>query len=281
MRLWGKSFLFILLCCLSGLNAEASDIKVMTFNLRVPVDPYPNDWNSRRPRVIAIIKAQQPDFLGVQEATPEIIADLRKELPDYSVLGRGRNADEGGEGTQIFYKKARWNLDAHDQGTLQLSPTPEIPGSNGWAMQWPRIFTWAHLQEKRTRKFIYVFNTHFPLTPHERDLSAQLLAKSIAERKHKNDAAILTGDFNACEDEASMKYLLGQDGSPITMKDTYRVLHPDSKAGTFHAFGTIETCRIDYIYTLGSIKIFDSNIIKDHENFASDHYAVTAKIGLK
>jgi len=65
------------------------------------------------------------------------------------------------------------------------------------------------------------------------------------------------------------------------MKDTYRVLHPDSKAGSFHAFGTVETCKIDYIYTLGSIKILDANIIKDNANYASDHYAVTAKIDLK
>jgi endonuclease/exonuclease/phosphatase family metal-dependent hydrolase len=274
-------FLSILLFCLSSVHTKASDINVMTFNLRVPVDPYPNDWNSRLPRVIATIKNQHPDFLGVQEATPEMIADLRNELVDYRVLGRGRNTDEGGEGTQIFFKKDRWHLDKHDQGTLQLSPTPDIPGSNGWAMQWPRIFTWAHLQEKSTKKFIYVFNTHFPLIPHERDLSAQLLAKSISERKHKHDSVILTGDFNACDDEASMQYFLGKNNSPIVMKDTYRALRPDSKAGTFHAFGKTETCKIDYIYILGKVDILESTIIKEHENFASDHYAVTAKLGFK
>ncbi|GGY61893.1 endonuclease [Cellvibrio zantedeschiae] len=253
----------------------------MTFNLRVPVDPFPNDWNSRLPRVATIIKTHNPDVLGVQEATPEIIADLKKAFPEYDVIGRGRNVDEGGEGTQIFYKKDRFTLDKRDHGTLQMSPTPNVAGSNGWAMQWPRIFTWVHLQDKKTKKFIYVFNTHFPLKPHERDLSAELLAKTIAERKYKKHAAILTGDFNACEDEASMKYLLGQNGSPIATKDTYHQLHPDDKAGTFHAFGTTETCKIDYIYTLGKIEPLESTIIKERENFASDHYAVTAKIGFK
>ncbi len=273
-----KLFLYTFLFCLFSLNTQANDIKVMTFNLRVPVDPYPNDWKSRLPRVLSTIRTQEPDVLGVQEATPEIITDLRNALPDYKVIGRGRDADEGGEGSQIFYKKSRWLLDRHDQGTLQFSSTPTIAGSNDWNMQWPRIFTWVYLQDKPTKKFVYVFNTHFPLKPQERDLSVQLLAKSIVERKHKKAPAILTGDFNACDDEASMKYLLGQNGSPITMVDTYHLLHPDSKAGSFHAFGTTETCKIDYIYTLGLNQVLNANIIKDKDQFASDHYAVTATI---
>lgn len=276
-----KLFLLIFFYCLINSNAQANDIKAMTFNLRVPVDPYPNDWTSRLPRIVASIKAQQPDFLGVQEATPEVIADLRNAFPDYGVIGRGRDANEAGEGTQIFYKKNRWNLDTHDQGTLQLSSTPNIPGSNDWGMQFPRIFTWSHFQDKKSKQFIYVYNTHFPLKPNERDLSAQLLVKSISERQHKKDSVVLTGDFNACEDEASMKYLLGQNGSPIAMKDTYRILHPDNTAGTFHEFGTVKSCKVDYIYTLGSLNTLESNIIKDHGNFASDHYAVTAKISFK
>jgi endonuclease/exonuclease/phosphatase family metal-dependent hydrolase len=262
------------------INAHAFDINVMTFNLRVPVDPAPNDWDSRRPRVIAIINNQQPDFLGVQEAVPNVVKNLTTDLSGYAVIGRGRDSDSGGEGTQIFYRKDRWNLDAKDQGTLQLSSTPTIPGSNDWGMQWPRIFTWAHLYEKKSRKAIYVFNTHFPLKPEERDLAAQLLAKYIAERKHKNDSVILTGDFNACEDEASMKYLQGENGSPIAMHDSYRVLHPDSKAGTFHGFGTTDGCKIDYIYTLGKLAVITSDILKDPEGagFSSDHYAVSARL---
>ncbi len=250
----------------------------MTFNLRVPIDPYPNDWSSRLPRVISIIKDQQPDFLGVQETTPEMLGDLRRELPEYMVIGRGRNTDEGGEGTQIFYKKNRWNIDKHDHGTLQLSPTPEIPGSNGWNMQWPRIFTWAHLKEKRTQKSIYIYNTHFPLLPQERDLSTKQISSAIAERKHKRSPVILMGDFNACESEYSMKYLLGEDDSPITMKDTYRLIHPISNAGTFHAFGKTETCKIDFIYALGKIRVLDANIINESEPFASDHLAVTTTL---
>ncbi len=278
MQSWLKIILCALLLSAFSLASHANNIKVMTFNLRVPIDPYPNDWNSRLPRVISIIKAQQPDFLGVQETTPEMLGDLRRALPEYLVIGRGRNADEGGEGTQILYKKNRWNIDRYDQGTLQLSPTPEIPGSNGWNMQWPRIFTWAHLKEKRTKKSIYIYNTHFPLLPQERDLSATQISSAIAARKHKRSPVILTGDFNACENEHSMKYLLGEDGSPITMKDTFRLIHPNSNVGTFHAFGKTESCKIDYIYVLGKIRTLDANILNESEIFSSDHFAVTTTL---
>ena len=287
VKLW-RFFSHVFFCCvvyfLFCLRVNALDINVMTINLRVPVDPAPNDWVSRKPRIVAVIKQQPLDFLGVQESVPQFVVDLQNEFVNFQHLGRGREADGGGEGVQIFYRKDRWVLDKHDFGTLQLSPTPDIPGSNAWGMQWPRIFTWAHFREKKSGKFVYVFNTHFPLKPQERDLSVQLLAKYISERKHKNHSVILMGDFNACEDEASMHYLLGQGGSPIAMQDTYRMLYPDVNAMTFHAFGKInDGCKIDYIYTLGRFNVLQANIIKDAESsgFASDHYAVSAKIRLE
>ncbi|MES2822559.1 MAG: endonuclease/exonuclease/phosphatase family protein [Pseudomonadota bacterium] len=262
-------------------HAKAVEIKVMTFNLRVPVDPVPNDWATRKPRVISIIKKESPDFLGVQEAVPQVVTDLANEFTQYQFIGRGRDADGRGEGTQIFYRKDRWRLNKLDQGTLQLSPTPDIPGSNAWGMQWPRIFTWALFHERNSGKSLYVFNTHFPLKPQERDLTVQLLANYISARKQQKTPVILTGDFNACEDEASIAYLLGQGASPIAMQDSYRILHPESKLTTFHAFGTDnDRCKIDYIFTLGEVDILQADIIQDPEGegFASDHYAVTAKI---
>jgi endonuclease/exonuclease/phosphatase family metal-dependent hydrolase len=258
--------------------AYASDITAMTFNLRIPVDPPPYDWQTRLPRIIAVIKHQQPDILGVQEVTPAMRQDLQAALEGYAFVGRGRELGGEGEGTYIVFSKARWELDADDQGTRQLSSTPDLVGSNDWGMKWPRIFTWAHLRDKKSGKFIYVFNTHFPLEPKERDLSVQLLAKAIAERKQIADPVILTGDFNACADEASMRYLLGEGDSPIAMRDTYQVLHPAAKAETFHAFGTNHSCKIDYVFMLGAINTRSARIIKEKNHFSSDHFAVTAKL---
>ena len=203
--------LILLLMCLfpqlTFANTTATkpmEVVAMTFNLRVPVEPAPLDWNSRHHLVAQHIKSQQPDFFGVQEAVPNVIENLASDFPHYVFVGRGRDKGGIGEGTQIFYKSDRWRLDADDNGTLQLSPTPDVVGSNGWEMQFPRIFTWAHLIEKKSGKAIYVFNTHFPLVPKDRLLSSILLARAIADRKHPQDPVILSGDFNACEDEDSM-----------------------------------------------------------------------------
>lgn len=270
--------LLLALCSLPVARAETNEISAMTFNLRVPIDPPPYDWPSRLPRALAIIQQQAPDFIGVQEVTPTMIQDLRIALPAYAVVGRGRETGGEGEATPILFLQDRWELDKRDQGTLQLSPTPEVTGSNGWNMQWPRIFTWVHLREKKTGKSLYVFNTHFPLQAKERDLSVRLLSKTIAERKHPRDPVILTGDFNACEEEASMDYLRGMGGSPVTMKDSYRQLHPNKKVGTFHDFGRVDSCKIDYVYLLGPLKIISSQVVSENSNFSSDHYAVVAKL---
>lgn len=274
---------FIVLMHCSALSAQVLDVKLMSFNVRVPVDPAPNDWASRAPRVMDIILKESPDILGVQEAVAKQVSDLNNSLPDYGYLGRGREVDGGGEGTQIFYNKNHWKLDASDTGTLQISPTPNVPGSNAWNFQWPRIFTWAHLYSKKTGKGFYVFNTHFPLKPEERDLSVKLLADSIAARKHKNEPVVLLGDFNACSNEASMKYLRGESGSPVAMVDSFLTLHPNDKSASYHGFGKkTDGCRIDYIYVQGKVDVISSDIIKDQDGagYASDHYAVSARVKL-
>ena len=279
MRLLGLLGFIALMNC--DLVNAATELKVMSFNLRVPVDTVPNDWASRSPRVMNIILKNKPDILGVQEAVPLQVSDLSAHLKDYEQVGRGRELNGGGEATQIFFNKYRWRLDKSDFGTLQISPTPDVAGSNGWNFQFPRIYTWAHLNSKKTGKGIYIFNTHFPLKPEERDIAVKQLANSISERKYKNDPIVLLGDFNACETEASMKYLRGDSGSPVTMTDSFLLKHPDEKVWTYHDFGKKqEGCRVDYIYVAGAVTVKSSNIIKDAEaaGFASDHYAVSARI---
>jgi endonuclease/exonuclease/phosphatase family metal-dependent hydrolase len=231
--------------------------------------------------VLGIINAQQPDFFGVQEAVPYVVSEIDGALTAYNSIGRGRDANGGGEGSQIFYRNDRWNVDWNNQGTFQLSPTPEVPGSNGWGFQWVRICTWARMINKTTGQAVYVYNTHFPLAPNERNLCATLVASRIASRAFKNEPVILTGDFNACEGEASMNYFLGQGGSPITMKDSYRVLFPSALAGTFHGFGgNAGACKIDYVYTMGESSVLEASIIRDQllGGYPSDHFVVRGKM---
>jgi endonuclease/exonuclease/phosphatase family metal-dependent hydrolase len=284
--------LFRLSACLAALIgfhgagcAQALAIDVMSFNVRVPIDPAPHDWASRKARVAGLVRRQHPDFLGVQEAVPAVIADLNLALGEYASVGRGREVDGGGEGTQIFYRKARWDLDAADHGTFQLSSTPEVAGSNDWGLRWPRIATWAHLREHASGRGLYVYNTHFPLKPEERERAARLLANRIADRKHPDDPVVLTGDLNACEQEPAVRHLLGQAGSPLALRDSYRALHGGADTGSFHAFGKEKNqCRIDYIMVPPDASVVRAEVLidgQDGKGYASDHYAVAATLHLR
>lgn len=279
-------YLIVILSCntyAKNIKDGSIEISSMSFNLRVPVDPPPLDWSTRRHLVMKYINSKSPDFLGVQEAVPDVVKDLAQGLPGYAFIGRGRDKDGAGEGSQIFYKSDLWAIDKDDNGTLQFSPSPDVVGSNGWNLQYPRIFTWARFINKKTGDAIYVFNTHFPLVPEERLKSSHLLAEKIASRKHYQDPLILIGDFNACESEESIQYLLGANESPVRLIESHRALHADDSTGTFHAFGKQkESCKIDFIFTSAGLRPATSEIIKDDPQvgYASDHYAIVAKVKL-
>ena len=76
-----------------------SEIIIGSFNVRVPCDPAPNDWENRKKRVQKDLTTLQYDIFGAQEAVPIQIADMEKA--GYRHLGHGRNQDLSGEGTQI------------------------------------------------------------------------------------------------------------------------------------------------------------------------------------
>jgi endonuclease/exonuclease/phosphatase family metal-dependent hydrolase len=255
----------------------------MSFNVRVPVDPPPNDWPSRRPRVARVVLDHAPDFVGVQEAMVWQASEMAADLPDYTHFGRGREADEGGEGTPIFYRHDRWELDPEDNGTFQISPTPEVPGSNGWGFSYLRICTWGRFIEKSSGRAVYVFNTHYPLDAFHRDQTSSLVAQRIAGRKHPVDPVLLTGDFNACEDEPSIEYLLGNGGSPVTLSDSFRELYPDAvgNVGTYHDFnGGDWGCKIDYVFVAGHRLVREAEHIKWNQDglYPSDHFPVTGAV---
>ena len=144
-------------------GAETMTLKVMTFNIRYnnPADGE-NRWERRREFAAETIRRFAGDFVGLQEALPDQIADLHRLLPDYRSIGVSRNADpRGGEAEPIFYRHKRWRLDGDEQGTFWLSDAPEKPGSTTWGNGWPRIVTWARFIEDSTGRGVYVFNTHF------------------------------------------------------------------------------------------------------------------------
>ena len=148
------------------------------------------------------------DVLGVQEAKPSQMSDLRT-MPGFASVGVGRDGGDRGEYSAIFYRTDR--LRVLDSGTFWLSETPDTV-SKGWDAALNRICTWAKMKDRRTGRVFYFFNTHFDHVGREARLrSAELLAGRIRAVAGDKYPVLCTGDFNAhaeSEPVAVMKTVL-------------------------------------------------------------------------
>jgi len=172
----------------------------------------------------------------------------------------------------VFYKINRWAL--ADSGIFWLSDTPDSAGSTSWGNSLPRITTWVKFIEKLTGKIIVLYNTHLDHQSQDsREQSTKLIVDHIAANCNKTDFLILTGDFNADENNSAIKSLTS---SSLDIQDTYRIVYPDeAKLGTFNYWrGEKEGSRIDYIFTFKSIFVSSAEIIHDNLSgrYPSDHY---------
>ncbi len=272
-------------------TAGGLELRVMTFNIRYgAAKDGDNSWENRRQMVFDVLQNQDCDIIGLQEALLFQIAEILKAIPQYAMVGVGR--DDGktqGEYCAILYDHERFRED--ESGTFWLSDTPEVPGSITWGNACTRICTWVRLVDKETSKAFYVYNLHLDhVSQPSREKSAALLAKRINSRKH-DEPFVVTGDFNVGEDNPVMKYLKGQPvpgqdsdivENPVPMVDTFRVLHPDAtEVGTFNEFkGDRQGDKIDYILTPPDVKVLEAQILHDNIDgrYPSDHFPVTARL---
>lgn len=266
---------------------ERLTLKAMTFNIRLNNSgDGPNRWSERRDAAIGLIRRFQGDFVGIQEALPDQMNDLKKMLPEYRLLGRSREADAArGEATPILYRHERWRLDPKQSGWFWLSDTPQVPGSITWGNACTRMVVWGRFIEEKTGRGVVVYNTHFDhVSEPARQKSAALLARRIAERE-RPEPVVIMGDFNSGESSAAILHLTGRAaGSPVKLVDTFRALHPDEKeVKTYHGFrGGTAGEKIDFILASPGVKALSAEISHDRvaggARYPSDHYPVTAEM---
>lgn len=269
-------------------------LHVMSFNIRYgTANDGQNRWENRRDMVFDVLRKHQADVVGLQEALRFQIDQIRQALPKYGEIGVGR--DDGrtkGEYCAILYCRDRFGVD--ESGTFWLSDTPEVAGSITWGNACTRICTWARLVEKKSGRAFYVFNLHLDhVSQPSREKSMVLLTQRIMNRTHP-DTFVVTGDFNAGEDNPAILYLKGksslgeahQDKSknPAAMVDTFRLLHPDAtEVGTFNGFvGNRKGEKIDYVFATSGAEVLEAQILHDEVDgrYPSDHFPVTARLRL-
>jgi endonuclease/exonuclease/phosphatase family metal-dependent hydrolase len=283
-----KPFNLIILL-LIAVSANAQAVKVMSYNIRLDTEADGvNQWKNRTGKVFNLIKKNNPDLLGVQEAMHNQMMDLKNSLNEYDFVGVGRDdGKEEGEYSAIFYKKDKFKV--LEQRTFWLSETPEIPGSKSWDAAITRVVTYAILKNKITGKSFAYFNTHFDHIGKEaRKNSAKLIKVYIAgfnngasfSGKYKNLPMIVSGDFNSEPTDEPYQTMI--DGSDIKLFDSRPA---NNLTGTFCGFKVNEMkCKtIDYIFYSDHWKAKAYKVIQDHDEkyYPSDHLPVMASFTLK
>ncbi len=267
-----------------GPQPEGRSLAVMSFNIRYgTADDGQNSWPQRRELVFDVIREHDPDVLGVQEALRFQLDEIGAAVPGYAELGVGRDdGREAGEYSAVLYQADRFEVS--ESGTFWFSDEPEAVGSIDWGANLPRICTWARLMEKGSSRAFYLFNVHLDHQSQEsRQRSAELLVERIGARAHA-DPVVVTGDFNAGEDNPAMLYLVGA-GEPvpgIKLRDSFRLVHPEAvEVGTFNGFeGRTAGPKIDAVLVSGSWNVESAAIVRVSRDgrYPSDHFPVVAVV---
>ncbi|MBI9019243.1 MAG: endonuclease/exonuclease/phosphatase family protein [Phycisphaerae bacterium] len=265
-------------CNMQHGKTEACNLDIMTFNIRYgTANDGDNSWPNRKQQVIDVIAKYHPAVLGVQEALHFQLEEIIKALPQYALIGVGReDGKTKGEYAAILYLKERFTV--KDSGTFWLSETPEIPGSKSWNTDCTRICTWADFVDRKTGRDFNVYNLHYD---HVSQLARMEGTKLLINKKQlltSQHPVIVMGDLNAGEDNPAIAKFKS------FMNDTFRIVHPDAKdVGTVHSFkGTRTRGKIDYIFIrdIDPITVTEADIIYDNiENrYPSDHFPVRAQL---
>lgn len=254
------------------------EMKIMSFNIRVRVErDGANCQDFRREKLISVIRKEAPDVIGFQEVQDASLKWLSEALPEYTFLGYGRDLHYSGEFVPIAFRTDRFALLGFDQKWLSFAertPASRINGLDQSAC--PRIYTRAELVAYGMTKPFSVYNIH---TDHAGALArvaeCTLLLHDIAANEHP---FVLTGDFNACPDEAAITMITGTK-ELLGMVDVSASL-----GGTFHGFGQCDPIKIDYIFTNLPADPARCYAVADDDScgyYYSDHNAVCAYVTIE
>jgi len=260
------------LCLLASAPAMAQTLRVMTFNVRLPVESDGADrWEARRALMAEMVKREHPDLIGTQELFEQQGDDLVARLPQYAWFGRGRRG--GGDGDEhmgVFYRKDRLRVLA--TGDFWLSDTPEVVGSISWGNLYPRMVTWARFQRIADGATFVFYNTHLPYRAEDepaRTRGAALILERLRQLP-ADEPIILAGDFNTAPDSPTHTLLTA------TLTDAWLAApRHHGPPATFHNFTGKADLRIDWILFRG-LQAKSARTVTTHRRgrYPSDHFPV-------
>lgn len=268
--------LFTLLVFLSCSIPPKVELNVMTFNIRYdnPKDSL-NNWKYRKDNVAQVVLNKNIDILGTQEVLINQFNDLKSRLPQYNAVGVGReDGKEKGELVALFYKKEKFI--EIESGNFWLSETPDKAGSKGWDAACERVTSWAILEDRDTKKQVFVMNTHLDhIGQVARKKSIDLLYQKI-DQLSKGLPVILMGDFNSTPESDIIKSVTRNTPLTDSKNATPNISGTD---WTFHDFGRLpekNRSLLDYIFVSKNIEVQNYKVLDDTLNgvYVSDHKPV-------
>lgn len=266
--------------------ASPAKFNIMSFNIRYdnPEDSLDN-WQYRKDRAAKAIHFYDADILGTQEVLHNQLEDLKQRLPEYDVIGVGReDGKEKGEYSALWYKKDRFTV--LDSGYFWLSETPEIAGSKGWDGACERIASWAKLKDNNSGKEIFALNTHLDHVGVAARREGVSLILDKVEELSNGLPVVVTGDFNA-EPESDVIKHVTDTSNPKHLTDS-RSVAPlvYGPSWSWHDFGKLPYDRrplIDYVFVRNGVEVLKYGVLAETENeaFISDHAPVLVTIEVK
>jgi endonuclease/exonuclease/phosphatase family metal-dependent hydrolase len=259
--------------------ARGDHLHVMSYNLRVPMDPPPRTWQQRRPFIRQVIAAESPTVLATQEGLFWQLRELRDDFPRYDWIHLGREGGAKGEATAIFFEPDR--LAPLDYDHVWLSDSPRSIGSTGWGNDITRMLTWVRFADAVTGKELVVLNTHLD---HRSETARRRGARQLRDVVATFDApTVVCGDFNTGVDTGPYRTLL--DAGLVDGCESARQ-RCTPRYGTFNDWNpvpVVDGVRIDWLLTTPDISV-DSwavNTWSVDGRTPSDHWPVQALLSLR
>ena len=118
-----KTLLYTLIFVFSITGLCAQELGLMSYNIRLATESDgENAWSERKEFLKNQVLFYAPDVMGIQEALPEQMQYLNDNLKDYKSLGVGREGENKGEFSALFYNAAKLDVLKSDKlGKIDLS----------------------------------------------------------------------------------------------------------------------------------------------------------------
>lgn len=245
---------------------DRPSVRVATFNIRNGrAWDGCNSWPFRRRAVARSLRELEADLIGLQEAFRFQVRWLARRLPDYDIVGEGRDGRGRGEHCAVLVRRSAFRV--VDESTRWFGATP-ARASRLIGARFPRVASTVTLDHVTGERWQFT-STHLDEASAERRLAS---ARQLAEWLRSEAPHVLAGDFNAPPGDAVFEVLAAAG---------FRHAVPKDAGGTSHRFtGRRDGRRIDHVLVNDFLEVRSAHVAyqAEHERLASDHWPVVADL---